>query len=343
MWKKRIWIIASIIIVCLLIPYSLPIVFALVTAVILESLIQKLQQSFKMKRVYAVLVTFLLYVVSLTLIGFFIIRTIVTQIVALSKITPSFVKEIYETAIYPNIIKWKYYSNALPTEVISSIENALENTINSLDTLLKGTVEVMISFAATVPGFLLEFLIYLVALVFISLELPMIKEKIKSFLTEETKYKVKVVMSQLMHAGIGFIKAQIILSFLTFIMAYVGLWLLDVPYIALLSLLIVIVDILPILGTGSVLVPWGIIALSQGHDSLAIGLFILFGVITVVRRVVEPKVFSTNMGISPLAALVSLYIGFKLLGFVGLFLGPALVILYDALRKVGVIQFNFKI
>lgn len=82
---------------------------------------------------------------------------------------------------------------------------------------------------------------------------------------------------------------------------------------------------------------------TQGHDSLAIGLFILFGVITVVRRVVEPKVFSTNMGISPLAALVSLYIGFKLLGFVGLFLGPALVILYDALRKVGIIQINFKL
>jgi predicted PurR-regulated permease PerM len=49
------------------------------------------------------------------------------------------------------------------------------------------------------------------------------------------------------------------------------------------------------------------------------------------------------MGISPLAALVSLYIGFKLLGFVGLFLGPALVILYDALRKVGIIQINFKL
>ncbi|AQX56002.1 sporulation integral membrane protein YtvI [Priestia flexa] len=343
MWKKRIAIIVSIIAACFLIPYSLPIVFALLTAIVLEGLIQKLQHSLKFSRIYAVLVAFLLYVVSITLIGFFIIRTIVTQVVALSKVTPSFVKELYETTIYPNIIKWKYYSNALPTEVISSIENAIESTINSLDTLLKGTVELIISFAATVPGFLLEFLIYLVALVFISLELPNIKEKVKSFLTDETKYKTKIVITQLMQAGVGFIKAQIVLSLLTFVMAYVGLWLLNVPYTALLSLLIVIVDILPILGTGSVLVPWGIFALTQGQDSLAIGLFILFGVITVVRRVVEPKVFSTNMGISPLAALISLYIGFKLLGFVGLFLGPALVILYDALRKVGVIQINFKI
>ncbi|MFQ6391671.1 sporulation integral membrane protein YtvI [Priestia aryabhattai] len=343
MWKKRIWVIASIVIVCLLIPYSLPIVFALLTALALEGIVQKLHQSFKMKRVYAVLMTFILYVVSLILIGFFIVRTIVTQVVALSKIAPSFVKEIYETAIYPTIIKWKYYSNALPTEVISSIERTLEKTVNSLDSLLKSTVEIIISFAATVPGFLLEFLIYLVALVFISLELPAIKNKVKSFLTEETKYKLQVVITQLIQAGVGFIKAQIILSVMTFVMAYVGLWLLDVPYTALLSLLIVIVDILPILGTGSVLVPWGIFALTQGHDSLAIGLFILFGVITVVRRVVEPKVFSTNMGISPLAALVSLYIGFKLLGFVGLFLGPALVILYDALRKVGIIQINFKL
>ncbi|MET3689559.1 sporulation integral membrane protein YtvI [Priestia megaterium] len=343
MWKKRIWIIISIIVVCLLVPYSLPIVFALVTAIVLEGLVQRLQHSLKIKRLYAVLVTFLLYVVSLILIGFFIIRTIVIKMITLSKVVPSFAKEIYETAIYPTIIKWKYYSNTLPTEVISSIENAIEKTINSLDSILKNLVEMMISFAATVPGFLLEFLIYLVALVFISLELPKIKNRIKSFLTEETNYKLQVVINQLIQAGFGFIKAQVILSFLTFIMAYIGLWILDVPYITLLSLLIVIVDVLPILGTGSILVPWGIFALVQGHDSLGIGLFILFGVITIVRRVVEPKIFSTNMGISPLAALVSLYVGFKILGVIGLFLGPALVILYDALRKVGIIQINFKL
>ena len=99
----------------------------------------------------------------------------------------------------------------------------------------------------------------------------------------------------------------------------------------------------PILGTGSVLVPWAIVAILQSNHFLGIGLLVLFIVITVVRRIVEPKVYSSSLGISPLAALISLYIGFKLLGLMGIFLGPAMVIVYDTLKKANIIKLNFKI
>ncbi|HZG70363.1 MAG TPA: AI-2E family transporter, partial [Chondromyces sp.] len=118
---------------------------------------------------------------------------------------------------------------------------------------------------------------------------------------------------------------------------------LRVPYTALISLIIVFVDILPILGTGSVLVPWAVYSLIQGNQFLGIGLITLFIVITVVRRTLEPKVFSSNMGISPLAALISLFIGFKILGFIGFFVGPAIVIIYDTLRQAGIIKGAWKI
>ncbi|GAA3331144.1 hypothetical protein GCM10020331_086530 [Ectobacillus funiculus] len=93
------------------------------------------------------------------------------------------------------------------------------------------------------------------------------------------------------------------------------------------------------------LVPWAVIAIIQDNQPLGIGLLILFAVITIVRRIIEPKkIYSTSMGISPLAAIISMYIGFKLLGFVGLFLGPTLIIIYDALKKKsGIIQMKFKI
>jgi predicted PurR-regulated permease PerM len=116
-----------------------------------------------------------------------------------------------------------------------------------------------------------------------------------------------------------------------------------VKYTMLLALLIVIVDILPILGTGSVLVPWATIVWAQGNPHMGIGLIILFFVITIVRRIIEPKIYSANMGLTPLASLVSLYLGFKVLGFIGLFLGPAVLIIYNTLKKAGVIKPNFKI
>jgi predicted PurR-regulated permease PerM len=90
-------------------------------------------------------------------------------------------------------------------------------------------------------------------------------------------------------------------------------------------------------------VPWAVIAILQDNHFLGIGLIILFLVITVVRRVIEPKIYSTNLGISPLASLISMYIGLKLLGLSGIFIGPIVVIIYDTLRKANVIKLNFRI
>ncbi|MFX3623651.1 MAG: sporulation integral membrane protein YtvI [Ectobacillus sp.] len=343
MWKK--WILLGLLLLAAiwLIPYSLPIIFALLTAILLDGAVARLQRKAHFQRVYAVTVVFLSYIATLGVLIYFMINTIFKQSVALAQKTPNFVKELYATTILPIIQKWRIYSETLPGEVLSSIERALENAVNSLDMLAQNIIQMMLGVITVVPGMLLEILIYLIALFLISLELPRLKAKAEHYLTESTKQKLELVVSQLSNAGIGFIKAQVFLSFLTFIMAYTGLWLLHIPYTALLSLLIVIVDVLPILGTGSVLVPWAVLSILQGHQSLGIGLIVLFLVITVVRRIVEPKVYSKSMGISALAALVSLYIGFKVLGFAGLFLGPALVIVYDTLQKSGVIRIRFKI
>lgn len=343
MWKKRLFIGLALLAVIVLVPYSIPIVFALVTAFVLEGAIRRLQQRLNLKRLYAVLIVFLSYLASLIAVAAFMINTIFKQLVTLSQNAPGFVQELYGTTILPIIDKWRHYSETLPNGVIFSIERTLENSVNSLDMLAKNIAQGLISFVAVIPAFMLEFLVYFIALFLISLELPLLKEKASAYLTKETKEKLYLIANQLGNAGIGFLVAQIVLSLLTFIMAYTGLWLLNISYTALLALLIVIVDILPILGTGSVLVPWAVIAIMQDNQSLGIGLLILFAVITVVRRIVEPKIYSTSMGISPLAAIISMYIGFKLLGFAGLFLGPTLIIIYDALKKSGIIQMKFKI
>jgi sporulation integral membrane protein YtvI len=334
MWKKWVFITLLLLLIIFLLPYSLPIIFAFVTSVLLEGAVKMLQRHGHFSRLYAVLTSFVLYIVSLALIGYFMVNIIFKQIVSLSHKAPSFGKGLYITTILPIINRWNRYSETLPNDVISSIEHTLENSVNSLDLLAKNLIQGTIGFVAIVPGFLLEFLIYMVALFLISLELPRLREKLEGYLTESSKQKFHIIITQLSSAGIGFIKAQVFLSLLTFVMAYAGLWLLHIPYTALLALLIVVVDILPILATGPVLVPWAVVAILQGNQPLGISLIILFVVITVVRRIIEPKVYSKSMGISPLAALISLYIGFKLLGFIGLFLGPSLVILYESLKKI---------
>ncbi|PLR75717.1 sporulation integral membrane protein YtvI [Bacillus sp. V3-13] len=343
MWKK--WVFASVIIIGIffLIPYSLPIIFALLTAFLLEGSVSWLVKNWRFSRLQAVMAVFTGYVLAMSVLGYYLILLIVQQTITLSEKTPTFVKDLYTTAIRPLIRRWEFYSKDLPVDVMKSIEVTIENSITSIDVFLQGLLQKIINLVTSIPGFLIEFLIYLIALFLISLELPRLKASLEAHLKEQTKRKVYLVANQLNKAGIGFLKAQVILSMLTFIMAFIGLSILGAPYTALLSLLIVFVDILPILGTGSVLVPWAVFAIMQNNTFLGIGLIILFIVITVVRRIIEPKVYSTSLGISPLAALVSLYIGFKLIGLLGIILGPAIVIVYDTLKKANIIKVNFKI
>lgn len=343
-WKKWIYLSSLIISIILLIPFSLPIVFALATAIMLEGAVKWFQKKLKINnRLYAVLLAFLIYLISLSAIVYFTVITIFQQVLTLSEKTPTIIKQLYETTFLPIMNDWQQYSVTLPKSILLSIEDSIENGIEFIDQIVQSAIQFTIEFVAMIPAFLIEFLIYLIALFLISLELPKLKRKLSKHLKDDTKEKLNFVVGQLSYAGVGFVKAQVLLSMLTYIMAYVGLWIMDVPYTAALALFIVFVDILPILGTGSALVPWAVISILQENESLGIGLILLFIIITVVRRVIEPKVLSSNMGISPLAAIISLYIGFKLVGFIGLFLGPVLVIVYEALVKANIIKWRIKI
>ncbi|KIY21862.1 MULTISPECIES: sporulation integral membrane protein YtvI [Mesobacillus] len=343
MWKKWLTIGVATAVIFFLIPYSLPLIFAFLTAVMLEGAVQWIMKRFSFQRLHAVTAVFLGFVLLLAVIGYNLVSIIAHQAVSLSEKTPTFVKDMYKTGILPLMHKWEFYSKNFPLEVIAQIEQTIEKNINALDSFLQQVVAGIINLLSAIPGFMIEFLVYLIALFLFSLELPKLKLKLEAHLKEETRQKVFFVGSQLNKAGIGFLKAQVILSFVTFVMSMAGMSILGVKYTGLLSLLIVAVDILPILGTGSVLVPWAVIAILQNNHFLGIGLLILFLVITVVRRVIEPKIYSSSLGISPLASLISMYIGLKLLGIAGVFIGPIVVIIYETLRKAKVIKLNFRI
>jgi sporulation integral membrane protein YtvI len=343
MWKKWVALIIVFILIYLILPYILPIVFAGITAILLEKVVRLLMNRVRFKRFQAVLLTYLGYLVFLFFSFYYAVSTLTQKATQLSMQTPQMVIKFYDSAIRPLIKEWEQYLSNLPPDVISSIETSFEKNIQGLTIFLQNTVESFIGFLTTIPSFLVEFLIYLIALFLISLEYPNIVATVNSYLKEQTKEKINLVFKPLADASIGFLKAQVILSFVTFLLAFTGLWILQAPYKMLLSLLIVIVDILPILGTGSVLVPWAVVAFFQNNDFLGTGLIILFLVITVIRRTIEPKIFAQNLGISPLASLISLFIGFKLLGFIGMFVGPGIVIVWNTLVRANIIKMNFKI
>ena len=128
-----------------------------------------------------------------------------------------------------------------------------------------------------------------------------------------------------------YLRAYVLLFLLTLAELLIGFLLLRVHYAFLLALVTAVLDILPVLGVGTVLVPYAVLSLVTGHTGLGVGLLILYGVITVVRQVVEPRLVGKSLGLHPILMLVSFYAGFKLFGVAGVFVGPLLTMLIKGL------------
>lgn len=124
--------------------------------------------------------------------------------------------------------------------------------------------------------------------------------------------------------GRQYLRACLLLGLLTFLQAFIGLALLRVPYAFILAVLIAVVDFLPLLGTGLILIPWAIVSLLLGEVKLGIGLLILYAISSVVRQILEPKLIGDGLGLHPLVSLAAMYAGLRLFGVWGMILAPLL-------------------
>ena len=130
-------------------------------------------------------------------------------------------------------------------------------------------------------------------------------------------------------------KAQCILLGVTFCELLAGLLLMRQGYALLLAALIAVIDALPVFGTGTVLVPWGALCLLTGNVPKGLGLLALYGVISLVRSVLEPKIMAAQVDLSPLAALAAMYVGFCAFGVAGMVLCPMALLFVKQLHDSG--------
>ena len=135
-----------------------------------------------------------------------------------------------------------------------------------------------------------------------------------------------------------YLRAYGLIIFITFTELFIGFSILGVSYSFIIAMITALVDILPVLGTGTILIPWGVYMIFAGNYFLGIGILVLYVLITVVRQVLEPKIVGSYVGLYPLVTLMAMYIGSKVMGFFGLFLFPIAIILLKKLNDDGHIK-----
>ena len=160
----------------------------------------------------------------------------------------------------------------------------------------------------------------------ISSKLPRIRKWILSRFPREKLKPLLQTLKRVRLAVGGWLSAQLRLAGVTLIVLMLGMLLLRIPYGILWAVGISLVDAVPVLGTGTVLLPWGLICFLQGDRARAIGLVGLYVVISLTRSVLEPKLVGKQLGLDPLVTLFALYAGYKLWGFAGMILSPLLAV-----------------
>lgn len=346
---KRQWTFILLIIVLILffyfiLPISVPLIAALVTALALNPVIRFIQNKIKLNRKSAVIIVFLLFLLVIGVAGTFIVTKSVTQVVHFVEDVPEYFNQLNE--VYEDWESdFQRYTQNLPQEFVRQISNSLEENLTALSTTAKEkiTLDNIAQIFAKIPQYLISFLVYLIALFLFMLELPLLKSKMYHLLTKDTAEKLSFMNIRLTDVLLGFLKAQFLVSIIIFIASLIGLFLIAPKVALVMSLIIWIIDLIPIIGSIIILGPWSLFMFLADDTAMGIQLAVLAIVLLAIRRIVEPKVMGQHIGLSPLATLIAMFLGLKLLGILGFILGPLVVIAFNSAKEAGIIKWKLKI
>lgn len=255
---------------------------------------------------------------------------------------PAFLSETLTESVTTIFTQIREYLAGQSTELTDSITGSLGSAFSFswITTPLSG----VISTAKQIPSILIAVVITLVASCFMTSDYDEIMGFVKRQFPKEKRKDLSRAKVLLKSTLSKMAKAYALIMTVTFTEMFIGLSILKLAgiyssnYAVIIAIVTAFVDIIPVLGTGTVLIPWAIYNLIVGNYALAIGLAVIYAVITVIRQIVEPKLVAGQLGLSPVVTITSLYLGLKIFGVLGMIIAPILVTMLKVLNDEGIIH-----
>ena len=321
--------------------YFLPLIFPFVLGFIIafafKPLIRKMTTNLKLpNKLSALIVIGLFYLILLTI-------TILLGIEVFLYLKDFFIEipELYNNVLVP------WLSNALVSleELASQIDpnlvdqvrlysqQILESLGNLITSISVGSVGFITGFATKVPMFLVGFLLTVISSFFIAMDYQLIV----NFLLDQVSPSKRSLLIEaqlfLVSTLHKYAKSYLMIMSITFVELTIGFSILGIESAIVVAFLISIFDILPIAGTGGVMIPWMVFTFLEGNSSMGFGLLIIYLVVTVIRNIIEPKIIGDQVGLHPLLTLFAMYIGVQLFGVAGLFGFPISLAILNGLHR----------
>ncbi|MBO5010700.1 MAG: AI-2E family transporter [Clostridia bacterium] len=223
-----------------------------------------------------------------------------------------------------------FIEGRVPEGVAEGIRDAVRELLSSLLSLLGGIITSAVSF---LPKALIFLVITIISLIYFSIDLEKINRFVKSVLPEKTGNKLSALRTKLFDVVGKYVKSYLQIMLITFALLLFGFLIIGIKNAVIIAALVALLDLLPVLGVGVVLVPWSIFSFAIGKGGVGVGLVVLFVAYTVIRELIEPKILGKSLDMHPIVTLISLYIGFALFGVMGLVVLPLASVLIGALFK----------
>lgn len=318
-------------------PILSPLVVAWIVASLLHRPINYLSKRLKLnQKLVAVIVMIITYLLT-TLIIFLIATNIFGAIKDLFMTFP----RIYTNNVEPYlVVMFNDIQNDLaqidPSYIVAvnDFANSILSTLaNAVSNVSMWVVSLITNFAKSLPNTFIRILVSIIASIFMAIDYQEIIDFIAKQFSKKTKDITIDIKNYIINILWSYVKSYSLILLITFIELAIGFTIFKISNSILIALIIAVFDILPILGTGTVMIPWIVITLIQQNFAFALQLGIIYIVVTVVRNVIEPKIVGSQVGLPPLVILISVFVGAQLFGVLGLFGLPVLLSLLNYLNK----------
>lgn len=192
------------------------------------------------------------------------------------------------------------------------------------------------SFAIKIPSVVLSLIFFLMSLYFIMADYPHIGSVVTDWMPARLRRFLHFLEKTFQAAFTGYIRAEFLLSVVVFFILVLGFSLMKLPYALVLALFLAVLDFIPIIGAGTIMVPWALVDLVLGNWKTSVVLMVIWGVIVLFRRIAEPRFLGSQTGLHPVLSLLSIFVGMKAFGVLGMILAPTLLLVAINVCRSGV-------
>lgn len=322
--------------------WVMPFILGFLVALAFRPLIRLCTEKTKLNKRFCafviVLLGYILVGVLLWWLGFILFRSIKDFCMNLPTFYAEEISPFFGVANQGLLDFAKWFAPDIADQVENLLSSSLESLQASLVDISTNVLTALAGASTKIPLLLISLIFTILSSLFISMDYDHVMDFIKRQIPEKNREFLQDIRTYLGKTLASYLKAYLILMGITFIELSVGFLALRVRNSFGIAALIAVADAFPILGTGTIVLPWAVISLFQQRYYLALGLLLLYLIVTAVRQFIEPKIIGDQLGLPPIVAILCIYLGFVLFGVLGAILFPVTMNIILCLHRAGKIH-----